>query len=338
MKYISYETSLPRAEAFVDATPAQIGVWFRLMTYCAEVENGGEISHCQQWTDKKWLATCGLTRKEVMAKNPLLRWRGDTLIVELYPIASEERNTEIRETRQRAAHARWEKRTCKRDAHACKNGNTDAMHVHMQNPNYADANNKDKDKDKEIPPIVPQGDGEGKGEPDGKSDQPERSPFQVALTRARALFRIRNTTPNDPASTRAWSKSRQAVLATTKEEWQLLEWRYGLPPNHPAAQYRRRDLATALNNWNGEILRAAEEAEKAGIALGTTAQQPEEPADWQNIIAASYPNAKIPEKFEDLADSLRAFVHEEERKRSQHHSTSSVSSTLPTFPDTHSNS
>jgi len=53
---------------------------------------------------------------------------------------------------------------------------------------------------------------------------------------------------------RAWRAARSAVSATNEEDWKLLEWFYERPANEDT--YRRRDLATLLNNWGAEIDRA----------------------------------------------------------------------------------
>lgn len=92
---------------------------------------------------------------------------------------------------------------------------------------------KDKDKEKE----------EGEAEGD------------LALNRVRSFFHKRAATPLDSSEQKAWKTARPSVISTSEQEWQLLEWVYK-QSNGNASQYRRKDMATLLNNWNCEIDRA----------------------------------------------------------------------------------
>lgn len=119
---------------------------------------------------------------------------------------------------------------------------------------YEDVTESEQERDqrreeKSISPVVPNGDGK-------KADDPE-------LSRARKLFRMRESTPLDSSQVRSWKKNRGAVKATTEEDWRVLEWWFST--DHPEANFRRRDLATLLNNWNAEICRAGEVARKVGM-------------------------------------------------------------------------
>jgi hypothetical protein len=71
--------------------------------------------------------------------------------------------------------------------------------------------------------------------------------------RIESWFNRRKTTPWGKAEARAWLTNRQAIEATSPEEIGLLEHRYTGPDK---SQYCRKDLATLLNNWSGEIDRA----------------------------------------------------------------------------------
>lgn len=71
--------------------------------------------------------------------------------------------------------------------------------------------------------------------------------------RAEKIFRRRPETPLTEAEKRAFRKNRAAIEATSEADWQLLERFYALPQSETFA---RKDLATLVNNWNGEIDRA----------------------------------------------------------------------------------
>ena len=111
-------------------------------------------------------------------------------------------------------------------------------------------------EEKRYTPISPQGDKDLILDPEIESNS---SP----ISRARRLFRMRSSTPLDASQKKAWKKNKAALEATVEEDWLLLEWWFST--SIEAAQYRRRDLATLLNNWNAEISRASEEARKSGV-------------------------------------------------------------------------
>ena len=76
-----------------------------------------------------------------------------------------------------------------------------------------------------------------------------------SLRRARALFKMRESTPMDKSLTAAWKSAKPVVLETLEEEWKLLEARYS-STDEEISRYRRRDLPTLLNNWSGEIAKS----------------------------------------------------------------------------------
>lgn len=83
-----------------------------------------------------------------------------------------------------------------------------------------------------------------------------KGPMQL---RAEALMRRRLTTPLTKAEKRAFAGSKAAITATTEEDWLALEAFYAAPQ---AETFARKDLATLINNWNGEIDRAKAWAQK----------------------------------------------------------------------------
>ena len=82
--------------------------------------------------------------------------------------------------------------------------------------------------------------------------QPPKAKAKVQL-RAERLMARRESTPLTSGEARAYSKNRAAIEATTEDDWKLLERFYAAPQSKT---YARKDLATLLNNWNGEIDRA----------------------------------------------------------------------------------
>lgn len=82
------------------ATPAALGTWLRVMTYCCERENGGVISGGASWSDRHWMAACNVTLAEIREAAPLITMKGDNVAVANYPADKE---AEIQGKRQQAA-------------------------------------------------------------------------------------------------------------------------------------------------------------------------------------------------------------------------------------------
>jgi hypothetical protein len=102
------------------------------------------------------------------------------------------------------------------------------------------------------------------------------------LLRCRSMFRMRPDSRLDPAQKRAWRNAAANVAETKPEEWEQLEAYYSatLPDGK---DYRRQDLATLLNNWSGELTRAAEWCRKEGWRPPQPPARPLWP-DWQQLV------------------------------------------------------
>lgn len=149
-------------------------------------------------------------------------------------------------------------------------------------------------------PIVPKGD-----------DKPQEK--DGILIRAMALKRMRPTTELDRSQRRAWLNNKQSVYATSEPEWHHLEAYYSadIPEKD---DYRRRDLATLLNNWVGERTRASDWARRAGFSPLSDSEKKEKeaPADdiWRGALSALYPEADpaVYTGWSQVPDSLRAEI------------------------------
>ena len=101
-------------------------------------------------------------------------------------------------------------------------------------------------------PIVPKGD--------------EAVEEDALLLRAKGIFRMRAGTALDRSMRRAWKDASAAIAGTSEAEWQTIE-AYYTAEIASRDDIRRRDLATLLNNWSGELTRAAAWAARAGFHL-----------------------------------------------------------------------
>lgn len=292
MRWINTDVGTLRAPEFIGSTPAERGTWFCVLGYSVEQENGGRIKNAIEWKDRQWQQTAGVTLREVRAADQLLKWDADDLIVMFYPV---EKENEVKAKRvagssggKASGMARAKQSGSKASSTACDSASTER-----------------KEKESNTP-IVPKG-----------TDSPAAvSPAAQALLRARGLFRIRPSTPLDSGEERAWKKNKGAVAATAEDEWQALEWWYR-QPNGPgeAAEYRRTQLSTLLNNWHAEIGKAKAAAAAAGVRPGPKKERVTEPEGWRDLLGAADPEMALPATFGELTESLRAYAWELDSQR-----------------------
>lgn len=158
-----------------------------------------------------------------------------------------------------------------------------------------------------ISPIVPNGDMELEIE-----ETPERETTHPVLTRFRNLFNLRDSTPLDSSSTRAWEKNKKAAAAVSEDDWRFLEWAYRQKEG-AAAQFRRKDLATLLNNILTEVSRARDWAGRSGASVSASAPVSTEPAGWRDLIETEFPEVNLT-TWALLPDSMKSWVREKQRE------------------------
>ena len=153
-------------------------------------------------------------------------------------------------------------------------------------------------------PIVPRGD---------ENPEPPADEKPETLLRAMALFRMRPGTPLDRSSARAWKTAKAAVAATSDAEWSRLEAYYAdvIPSKD---DYRRQDLSTLLNNWSGELTKAARYCERQGLHPDSAKKEKDggAPPDdlWREVLHALYPDSdpNVYSTWSQVPDSLRAEI------------------------------
>ena len=164
-----------------------------------------------------------------------------------------------------------------------------------------------------------QGTGKGKESPivpKGDDTPPAPAEEDPQLLRAKAIFRMRPGTPLDRGLARAWRTAQPAAEGTTEPEWQLLEAYYSaVIPSRD--DIRRRDLATLLNNWSGELTRAAAWADRVGWYPENSQKKetgPGEPDEeiWRAALEGLYPDGDLNayRRWRDIPESLRVEILE----------------------------
>lgn len=85
MNYWTTDVGMPRREPFMSAEPAAIGIWWRVMSYCVEHENGGIIRGSATWNDRAWTMAAGVTAAEIRSAAPLIIIEGHDVIAAEFP-------------------------------------------------------------------------------------------------------------------------------------------------------------------------------------------------------------------------------------------------------------
>lgn len=160
-------------------------------------------------------------------------------------------------------------------------------------------------------PIVPNGDMVLEGE---SVDFPV--PEDQVLSRFRELFHIRQTSTLDASTTRAYQKNKKAAAELSDKDWRALEWVYRQQEG-VAATYRRKDLATLLNNLTSELQRAYDWAGRSGVSFAVVRVAVEsEPEGWASIITDEDPSYNCT-SWAVLPDSMKRYVREKIRQRDE---------------------
>ena len=121
---------------------------------------------------------------------------------------------------------------------------------------------------------------------------------------------MRSSTPLDKAQETAWKRARSVVAETSEQDWQAIEWYYR--QTGEVSKFRRRDLATLLNNWNGECERARIAAHNIGFA---PARIEAEPDGWQEFMRAHCQDEPVPPRWDQVRETLRDGIREQLQKR-----------------------
>jgi hypothetical protein len=160
--------------------------------------------------------------------------------------------------------------------------------------------------------LVPE---DGDPPPGNTAGQAGRQEIPVELQRARAMFRMRESTPLDMAHIRAWRRAHAVVKATTPEEWAVLEAYYSAELAK-RDDFRRRDVVTCLNNWSGEVTRAHAWASASGFRVPEISAKKEKgdagPDGWREALAELHPEnqnaATVYADWRAVPDSLKEEV------------------------------
>src|SRR4051812_27760112 len=85
MNWLNINTDLKTRPEFIRSKPVDQATWFKLLLYCAVVENSGRISDCADWENEMWHLSAGVRANAVRRECRLWRWDGNDLLVAFYP-------------------------------------------------------------------------------------------------------------------------------------------------------------------------------------------------------------------------------------------------------------
>jgi hypothetical protein len=96
MNWLNINIQTLDSENFLGSDPVERGTWLCLLRYCIGQENGGTITGCADWPDRKWQQLVRITKRESIRDCDLWTWDGDDLTVWGYPIDKEEEIKHLR--------------------------------------------------------------------------------------------------------------------------------------------------------------------------------------------------------------------------------------------------
>jgi hypothetical protein len=228
MHWINIHTETLRGEEFVGAEPLERATWLSLLGWCCAQENSGRITGGANWTSRKWQQICGVTLEEVQTESQLYEVDGDDLIVHFYPLEHQEKAAASRVNGKKGGRPK----KIKQAETLTQQGNKpigsilvnldDNLDLTQSEPSH---NPNSKSNFKETVTLTK------------KEDKTETQ------KRVGALVKRRESTK--------WSDKEKAALRKlnpSEEDIAFLE-----SQNYADHTYRRKDLMTLLNHWNGEL-------------------------------------------------------------------------------------
>jgi hypothetical protein len=273
MDWLNLHTSTLDSAEFIGSSPTERATWLCLQRYCIGQENGGRITDCGEWNDRRWQQLCRVTKREVMATCPLWTWDRQgpavaTLIVTFYPIEAEEH---VKANRANGARGGRPKKTEQTETtekpHGLPVGSLPLSESVIQVVPFREKERKGKEKKRKEKEgnTRKRGGGVAAGFPLREQDEATKlrmfsvnalknrqastvwSSKEFIAFQAAGLDRISDEEFHEQFAPLA--KYYAADVAALREMWLATK---------PNAEFRRRDLLTLLNNWAGEVDRARE--------------------------------------------------------------------------------
>ena len=268
---------------------------------------------CQQWN--RGAIPSDADRQNRLAKGPVSPYvlekfkpgADGMLRNERLEIVRKEQN-DFREAKSQAGRKGNDKRWESHRKSIAVGSHSDEPAIDLRIPNHIANHRSPSPSPTPNTPLPPDGGMDG-GTACGEPKQPKpgtaiptKSEPQL---RAERIFRRKPETRLDSSEERAWKKNAQVVAGTSEADWLALEKFYadgGREYLHP-----RKDLATLLNHWNGELEKAREWSKEQA---GRPDRSGPSPAQVQKQIAEfAHATAKALEADDGSGEISRIISH-----------------------------
>lgn len=251
MNWLNLSIQTLDSENFLGSDPTERATWLCLLRYCIGQENGGVITGCSGWADRKWQQLVRVTKDEVQSACDLWSWEGETLVVWGYPLEKEQEVQRNREIGSKGGKARTEAKIAAVKANGSKGGRpktqAETKAEPKQNLSENQSENLTERKEKEIErkesPPTPQG-GEHTHSANFYDDEmlTENAKAMLELEKRVQSLRSGWNLPLGHTEQRQLMASARCLSALTKTEWQILrDYLFAkIPQGVPAWQPRTR--------------------------------------------------------------------------------------------------
>lgn len=125
MQWFNLHIPVIRSPEFAGAESWEVGVWLKLVTYCCEQENGGQILGCAEWTDRQWMLSVGVSLSELKKDSQLWTWavaNPGVLWVHAYPEDQQARMEHMRNGGKKGGKSKSEAKTAASKANGSSGG------------------------------------------------------------------------------------------------------------------------------------------------------------------------------------------------------------------------
>jgi hypothetical protein len=261
MNWLNLSIQTLDSENFLGSDPTQRATWLCLLRYCIGQENGGTITGCAGWADRKWQQLVRVTRDEVQSACDLWQWDGETLIVWGYPIEKEE---EVQRNRESGARGgiKGGRSTSEAKKEAAKSngskGGRPKTQSETQSRTESETQTERKGKEEErngtLPPT-PQGDASESAEDFYAENMPTKN-AQSMLDLEKRVQSLKSGwgLPLGYTEQKLLAAASRTLSALNSTQWQTLKdyMHAKIPEGRPAWQPRTRTkfLETVGDVWN----------------------------------------------------------------------------------------
>ena len=265
MNWLNLSIQTLDSENFLGSDPTQRATWLCLLRYCIGQENGGTITACAGWADRKWQQLVRVTRDEVQSACDLWQWDGETLVVWGYPI---EKEGEVQRNRESGARGglKGGKSTSEAKAEAAKTNGSKGGRPKTQSETQSETESrtesetqterkrKEEERNRTLPPT-PQSEASESAEDFYEDNMPtENAQSMLDLEKRVQSLKSGWGLPLGYTEQKLLAAASRTLSALNSTQWQTLKdyMHAKIPEGRPSWQPRTRTkfLETVGDVWN----------------------------------------------------------------------------------------